>query len=110
MNKIEQAINFYNEERLSEAEKLALEVFDSDNNSVDAIDVLAAIYLKVNSLNFLNNLNKSHMTLVRKIARFLTDLKTYEQAIFFYEKAIELEPGKQQYVDLLNELQKKLNS
>ena len=92
MNKNEQAINFYNEEKFAEAEKLALEIFASDNNSFDALDVLAAIYLKENKLDFLNNLNKSHLTLVRKLARFLTDLNTYEQAAFFYEKALELEP------------------
>ena len=91
MDKIQQAINFYNQEQNFEAEKLALEVFSADNNSIDALDILGAIYLKTGNLEFLKNLNKSYLTLIRKMAGFLADLKTYEQAIFFYEKAVELD-------------------
>ena len=91
MDKLEQAIQFFNEGNYSEAEKLALEIFASNAQSIDAIDILAAIYLKENKLNFLNNLNKTHLNLVRKLAIFLQDLQTYTQAVFFYEKAVELD-------------------
>ncbi|MCR4881891.1 MAG: hypothetical protein K6A44_08075 [bacterium] len=91
MNKSEQAISLFNEEKFDEAEQLALEMFEADSQSVNAVDILAAIYLRTNNLNFLKNINKSRLDLIRKLAVFLTDLQTYEQAAFFYEKAIEID-------------------
>ena len=92
MNKIEQAIQYYHEGNFSQAENYALEIFVENNESFEALDILAAIYLKENKLDFLNNLDKKHLTLIRKLAGFLAELKTYKQAAFFYEKAVELVP------------------
>ena len=93
MDKINSAIKCFNEENYDEAEKLSLELFAENENSIDAIDILAAIYLRTNNLNFLKSVSKKDLNLIRKIAVFLGDLKTLEQAAFFYRKALELEPN-----------------
>ena len=89
---IELAVNNFNNENFVEAENIALKILETNPGSNDAIDVLAAVYLRTNNLNFLKNLSKKHLPIIRQIAIMLEKLRTYEQAIFFYKTALTLEP------------------
>ncbi len=93
MDKIDDAINSFNIGNFEEAETISCQILSENPNSIEAIDVLAAIYIRTNNLNLLNNSGKNELFLIRKIAVFLGDLKTYEQARVFYEKALEIEPN-----------------
>ena len=100
MDKITYAINLFNEEKFSEGEKIALEIFEENPQSVEALDVLAAIFLRINHLEFLDNAGKKELDLIRKLAFFLYDLQTFEQAAVFFQKALEIYPV--DYVALAN--------
>ena len=92
MERLQLAVQYFEQNKFAEAEELALAVFNFNSQSVEAIDVLAAIFLRTNNLNFLKDATINELDLIRKIAVFLQELKTFEQAEFFFKKAIELYP------------------
>ena len=93
MDKVEIAVNYFNNELLAEAEKVALEIFYENQKSEDAVDILSAIYLKSNHLNFLKSDFKQKLSLIRQIAIYLEKLQMYEQSLFFYKQALYIEPN-----------------
>jgi len=89
---IEEAVNNFNNEDFEKAENIALKILEKNPSSNEAIDVLAAIYLRTNNLNFLKKVTKKYLPVIRQIAIMLEKLKTYEQAIYFYNIALNMEP------------------
>ena len=79
MEKLENAIKCFNEENFSKAEQFALEIYAQNPLSTENLD-------------FLYNAGKQELDLIRKIAFFLFDLKTFKQAEFFFKKALEIYP------------------
>ncbi|MCQ2957337.1 MAG: tetratricopeptide repeat protein [Candidatus Gastranaerophilales bacterium] len=90
---IQDAVNNFNNNNFDEAEKVALKILEENSSSNEAVDVLAAIFLKVGKLNFLGHPQPKHLPIIRQIAVMLEDLKTYEHAIICYSKALELDPN-----------------
>lgn len=93
MNNYELAIQYFNEEKFDLAENIALDMFSANINIEASIDILSAIYLRTNNLNFLKNLSINDLNKLRKISAFLFELKTFEQAKFFYEQILLLTPN-----------------
>jgi len=92
MNTIENAVQEFHNNNLDNAEKIALEILNENASSREAIDVLAAIYLKIEKLDLLENEIPNKLAIVRQIAMFLEDLQMFPQSIVFYQKALELDP------------------
>lgn len=92
MNTIDNAVQEFNNNNLANAEKIALEILNENESSKEAIDVLAAIYLKTEHLELLEKEIPNKLAIVRQIAIFLEDLQMYPHSIVFYKKALELDP------------------
>jgi len=93
MNNIDNAVEEFNNANYAKAEQIAIEILNDDSSSKEAIDVLAAIFLRTEHLDFLEKDMPEKLSFIRQIAIFLAELKTFPQAIYFYKKALELAPN-----------------
>ena len=92
MNDIAKAVEYFNNEEFEEAEKTALSVLKKGRYSTDAIDVIAAVFLRTNKSVLLETATKKDLDFLRMTAVYLNKLKMYPHAIEFYQKALSIDP------------------
>ncbi len=93
MNYIETAINYFNANEFEKAEQIALDCIYKNIFNDDAIDIIAAVYLRTNKSKLLETASRKNLDIIRKTAVFLNKLKMYDYSMAFYKKALEIEPN-----------------
>ena len=100
MERIKKAVEYFNNEQSEMAEQLALDVLKKYPDSVDAIDIISAVFLKTNNSILLNKGNHKDLDKIRKVAKYLYDLKMWPHSMAFYKKSLSLDS--KDYVGLNN--------
>ena len=100
MKQIEEAVKYFSEENFIEAEKLSLGILFKNPEDNDAIDVLAAIFIRTGHLVFLETVTKKNIAILIALGKFLYNLKTFEHALVIFKKIQELD--KRDYNNLNN--------
>ncbi len=91
MNELNEAVENFHKGNFDIAESLALKILSKNIDDNDALDILAAIHLKNNHLNFLDKITIKDLNLIRKLAVFLDKLKMHSHSAKIYEIAVTLD-------------------
>lgn len=100
MNSIDEAVENFHKGNFDVTENIALKILSDNINDNDALDVLVAVYLKTNHLNFLAKATIKDLNLIRKIAVFLDKLQMHFHSAKIYELATVLD--KKDYIGFNN--------
>ncbi|MBQ7450622.1 tetratricopeptide repeat protein [bacterium] len=92
MERIKNAIDYFSNGQFESAEKIALEVLKKFPDNIDAIDIISAVYLKTNKSILLEKGGNNEIDYIRKVAKYLNDLKMYSYSMDFYKKSLSIKP------------------
>ena len=91
MNDIKRAVEYFNNEEFEKSEQTALDILKVSSCNAEAIDVIAAVYLRTNKSILLETATKKELDYLRMTAVYLNKLKMYPHAIDFYEKILSID-------------------
>lgn len=100
MNEIKKAVEYFNNEEYEKAENIAIDVLRQNPENIDAIDVISAIFLKTNKSIVLEKGGHKNLDIIRRVARYLNELKMWPHSMAFYKKSLSIDP--KDYVALNN--------
>ena len=100
MNEIKKAVEYFNNEEYEKAENIAIDVLKQNPENIDAIDVISAIFLKTNKSIVLEKGGHKNLDIIRRVARYLNELKMWPHSMAFYKKSLSIDP--KDYVALNN--------